>query len=423
MDRQIEPKTGWLTPRTKKWGSLSIALLAVLSFLLFWVFKSPLEISSDQIAVYGRATPEAEQLSVLGTVRADAVGRVSARVHGTITSIEAEDETMVEQGQVLARMTNTDLQLDVTRAQTQLMSEIGAIERANQIARNEILDTEIHLRQTALDLGDARASSERLRPLYERGLYPARDFEILSSRIQRFAQQHLLLEEKRDQLQDDLDTLRRDRQVRLQYLQAALDLSESILAQLDIVAPASGRLVGFELITGQILSAGEAVGTIQSEDEIVVRSNIDQFYRDRLRAGARANRVDGSNDQFVVSRVGSTITDGRIVVDFVPIQSPGEAADLTAGETFGIAIELSENASPADTVQADAIINAGDGAYLYVLDEELTHISATRVVVQDTGRDGVVRISEGLRNGQRYIRMPPPGRLRTLRVSVDTGAQ
>ncbi|MGZ8347748.1 MAG: hypothetical protein ACXWUP_11615, partial [Allosphingosinicella sp.] len=91
---------------------------------------------------------------------------------GRVEQVLVEDGAMVQAGQMLAVLSNSDLQLNVLARQTEVIQQINSM-RSQELALSQTrLANERAVIEAELSVQTARRQSEMQRPLAERGFVP-----------------------------------------------------------------------------------------------------------------------------------------------------------------------------------------------------------------------------------------------------------
>jgi HlyD family secretion protein len=257
----------------------------------------------DLIPVNARVVPRE-------TVYVDAIdgGRVD-RIH-----VEAGD--VVEQGQALLELSNTNLALQIIQQESQLNQAIS------QLQQNEIALEQSHLAN-------------------ERGLAEI-DYRIVrlrraANRRQDLAGRSLVAQEQRDEIADELayyeklkpiqaSSSQRQGELRarllpdihrqLQNLRANLAVVHDKLDGLVIRAPVAGRVTALDLKVGENRGPGERLAEVTPDAGMKLVANIDEFYLSRVRVGQTASvDLNGKATDLTVRRVSPQVRNGQFQVD------------------------------------------------------------------------------------------------------------
>lgn len=129
MDRSVAPsRRKKLTRRALRYG-MPLAVIA-----LGWIgwrlvpASGTLSVPRDQLTLATvRSEPFLDYLPVRATVAPLNVTFIDAVQGGEVLEVVAKDGALVKKGDILARLTNPQLQLDVTSREAQIASQLGAV--------------------------------------------------------------------------------------------------------------------------------------------------------------------------------------------------------------------------------------------------------------------------------------------------------
>lgn len=338
MDRTIR-RHAWSPLRWRLGTRIAAAIVIVAAVALFavWliagtgdkILRMPLaqaSIATVDSSVFRDMVPLNARVTPRETVYIDAVdgGRVD-RVY-----VEAGD--VVEEGQPLIELSNTNLAMQVIQQESQLNQAIS------QLQQNEI---ELEQNQLSNDL--ALASID----------YNTQRLQRSSKRREILASKGLLAGEERDTVADELAYYNRIRPIQTDSGRRQADLRERLLPDIHrqvkilrgnlavvhdkldgliIRAPITGKVTALDLKVGESRAAGQRLAEVTPDSGMKLIADVDQFYLTRVRPGQAATvEVDGQPIDLTVRQVSPQVQNGqfRIDLDFSK-QSPGA---LVAGTT------------------------------------------------------------------------------------------
>lgn len=370
MDRKIEKKT-WTAKRISMvvGGVLIVALIVYV--LAFMDVRSTLNIDRERITV---STVQEdifqEFIQVTGTVQPIETIYLDAIEGGVVNQVFLESGTMVEEGDTILSMSNSNLQLQVMQQTSALYDQINNV-------RNSRLNLEQNTLQLQEQLANARAQLKILEAQYERQKH-LRDQDLISEQEFEETLANYNYERERYELtyesyrRDSLQTITQSRQLddseRRMYQN--LEAVQQILENLTVTAPASGQLSTIELNQGQSISAGERIGQVDNLDDYKVRVNIDEFHLSRIVPGLQGSfTFDGETHDLTITKIYPVITNGQFEVD---MEFSGEAPEgLRRGQTLRIRLELGESAQAVRLARGGFYQTTG-GNWVYLLNEDET---------------------------------------------------
>ena len=251
-------------------------------------------------------------MTPLVTVYLDAVegGRVEKKL--------VEDGAQVTQGQLLAVLSNAELQLSTLEKQAEVEQQLNNM-RSQELALTQTRNTNLRdLNQAETDLAKMRRQYDLQKPLAERGFVSSKTFNDTKDDL-NYQQQRLQILKHSIAQTEALQTSQ------LQQLRAAssslntsMGVAQNSLGQLNIRAPVTGNLSGFDIQLGQSLQQGERIGQIDSAGADKLQADVDEFYLGRVRVGQTATAdVDGKTFRLKVSKVYPQVRNGQFQIDLV----------------------------------------------------------------------------------------------------------
>jgi len=316
---------------------------------------------------------------------------------GRVERVMVEPGDVVEAGQPLLRLANTELELTVLDREARLIESI----------------TQLQARQSQL---------EQDRLLNQKQLA---DIEYNITRLNRSLQRRKALvsesQELRDSLQDELDYNRRllplqsesnlrQEQLRVQQLpQIAsqleklhqdVEITRSKLESLIVRAPIAGRVTAIDLKVGENRNRGERLGELTPDIGFKLVAAVDEFYLGRLRTGLTATvELDGGVWPLSVTRVHPQVRGGAFEVELAFTRPPPEG--LVAGQAVQGKFALGA-ASNAIIIPAGPFLQQTGGNWIFVVSRDgetavRRHITPGRRNVEQ------LEIKSGLAPGERVI--------------------
>ena len=364
MDRVVERRG--LSNQVK----IGLAAAGILLVVLLFYFMAPgansqtveasrITVSTVERGRFDDFLPLRARVEPLVTVYLDAVEG------GRVEQVMVEDGASVQQGQLLAVLSNSDLQLNVLARRTEVTQQINSM-RSQELALSQTrLANERAIIEAELAAQTARRQFETQRPLAERGFVSARQFA--DSRDAYDAARSRLAVIRRTQATDERLQSTQLAQLRASTasLNQSLELANASLDALNLRAPVTGQLTAFSIQVGQSFTRGERLGQIDSAGRNKLRAQVDEFYLGRVTEGQIANaEVGGRAYRMRVSKIYPQVRNGAFEVD---LQFVGqEPADLQRGQTVQTRLTLGDPA-PALLIPNGAFYNETGGNWVFVV--------------------------------------------------------
>ena len=401
-------------------GAAAGAILVLV--LLFWAFApragsqtvnpSRLTISQVQQGVFEDFLPLRARVAPLLTVYLDAVEG------GRVEQLAVEDGAIVTKGQLLAVLSNADLQLSTLARQTEVEQQFNNM-RSQELALAQTRSANRRdLNQAQTDLSKAQRLHDLQRPLAEKGFIAGKVFN--DTRDDLAYQKNRLAILRRSIAEDEQLQASQLGQLRASAasLNQSLSIARSSLSQLQLRAPVSGQLSGFSIQLGQSLQRGERLGQIDSAGRSKLEADVDEFYLGRVVVGQTAAiEADGKVYALKVAKIYPQVRSGQFRIDLV-FDGP-EPPSIQRGQTISTRLTLGDP-SRAVLLPAGAFFNDTGGNWVFVVDDGGT--SATRRAVRLGRRNNdFIEVLDGLKPGERVITSSYSGLVDKDHLSFDSG--
>jgi len=356
----------------------------------------------DFIPLRGRLVPRS-------TVYLDAIEG------GRVEEVLLEDGALVEAGDPIARLSNTNLQLEV------LGREAAVTEQLN------------NMRTIELQLEQNRLS-------HKRNLVEI-DYQIIRlnrsiERQRELAEQNLVSQSTVDELQDELDYFENRREVTLEsqatdarlqeqqlaqlrdagdQLQTGLSFARRNLDDLNVRAPVNGKLSGFNIEVGESIVRGGRLGQIDDPDGYKLNAQIDEYYLGRVDLGQVATAESGRNSYSLgVSKIYPQVNNGQFEVDMLFTDEP---EGMRRGQTMQLKLTLGDNAD-AILIPNGSFYQETGGNWIFVVSPDGTEAVRRSVRLGRRNTD-FIEVLDGLEPGEKVITSPYTSYVGMDRLTLD----
>ena len=415
MDRIVERKR--IDKRILIGGAAGGALLLA---LLFWLFApssgsqsvnpTRLNIATVEQGVFEDFLPLRARVAPLVTVYLDAVEG------GRVEELAVEDGATVVKGQLLAVLSNADLQLSTLARQTEVEQQLNNM-RSQELALQQTRSANRRdLNQAETDLSKAQRLYDLQKPLADKGFVTAKQFndtkDDLAFQKKRLAIVKRSIAEDEHLQSSQLSQLRAS----AASMNQSLSIARGSLSQLNLRAPVSGQLSGFSIQLGQSLQQGERLGQIDSAGRNKLEADVDEFYLGRVAVGQTAKvEVEGKTYGLKVAKIYPQVRNGQFRIDLV-FDGP-EPGSMQRGQTLQTKLTLGDS-SRAVLLPDGAFFNDTGGNWVFVVNKRGT--SAERRQVQLGRRNSdFIEVLDGLKPGDRVITSTYSGMLDKDHLSFD----
>jgi HlyD family secretion protein len=347
-------------------------------------------IFEDFIPVRGQVTP-------LRSVFLDSIegGRVERRL--------VEDGAVVEAGQVLVVLSNTALQLDVTR------NEAMATEQLNNMRTIE-LQLEQNRLQHKRNLVELDYQIKRLGRQVKRQSEIVESGGVSKSQLEDSEDELAYYINRREVTLESQATDARLQETQLEFLRETtaqlernLDFARSNLDALTVRAPVSGKLSGFDVEVGQSIERGGRLGQIDDPDDFKLRASIDEFYLGRVAIDQAAGFDRGSTRyELSISKIYPQVKNGQFEVDMVFADE--EPAGIRRGQTIQLKLTLGD-AAPATLIPNGAFYQDTGGNWIFVVTPDGSE-AVKRNVRLGRRNSRFIEVLDGLDVGESVVTSP-----------------
>jgi len=398
-------------------GAAGVLLLV----LLFWMFApradsqsvnpERLSIASVEQGVFDDFLPLRARVTPLVTVYLDAVegGRVEKKL--------VEDGAEVVAGQPLAILSNAELQLSTLEKQAEVEQQLNNM-RSQELALTQTRNGNLRdLNQAETDLAKMRRQYELQKPLADKGFVASKVLNDTRDDLRYQEQRLQILKQSIAQTEALQSSQLRQLRAAASSLNSSMGIAQTSLGQLNIRAPVSGQVSGFDIQLGQSLQQGERIGQIDSSGADKLMADVDEFYLGRVQVGQGASAdIDGKTYRLKVSKIYPQVRNGQFSIDLVFVGP--EPQSIQRGQTVQAKLTLGDS-SRAVLIPNGAFFNDTGGNWVFVVDSGGK--SATKRQVQ-LGRKNsdFIEVVSGLKPGERVVTSSYSGLVDKDRLTFDS---
>ena len=415
MDRKVQRKK----PIGRKVG-YAIAALLVIAFGWWFVDTlmngRSLTINSQRITVspvtvgtFEDFIPLRGRLVPRSTVYLDAIEG------GRVEEILVEDGAILQAGDPIAVLSNTNLQLEVLgreAAVTEQLNNMRTIElqlEQNRLSHKRNL-IEIDYQIKRLERAVARQTDLVSKDLASRSTIEELEDELTYYRNRRA----ITLESQATDVRMQEQQLRQLK-VAGDQLQTGLKFASKNIDDLSVRAPLAGKLSGFDIEVGQSIVRGGRLGQIDDPNGYKVNVRIDEFYIDRvdLQQFAVAEH-NGRDIELSISKIYPQITEGQFEVDMTLSDEP---PGLRRGQTKQVRLTLGDN-SDAILIPNGAFYQETGGNWIFVVSADGSE-AVRRNVRMGRRNTEFIEVLDGLELGEHVITSPYTSYTNMDRLALD----
>ncbi len=415
MDRKVAKKTPLTT-----WAGYAVAALLVIAFGWWFVDTllngRSLTINSQRIIVstvtvgtYEDFIPLRGRLVPRSTVYLDAIEG------GRVEEILVEDGVSVEAGDLIAVLSNTNLQLEVLGREAAVTEQLNNMRTIELQLEQNRLSHKRNLVEIDYQLKRLNRALDRQRDLVSKDLASRSTIEELEDELYYYEKRHeVTLESQSTDVRMQEQQLQQLRDAGSQ-LQAGLGFARKNIDDLSVRAPLPGKLSGFDVEIGQSIGRGERLGQIDAPDGYKLNVPIDEYYLGRVDLQQVAIAEHGRDEiDLRVSKIYPQITNGQFEVD---MNLADEPEGLRRGQTMPVRLTLGDN-SDALLIPNGAFYQETGGNWIFVISADGSE-AIRRTVRMGRRNDDFIEVLDGLEPGEQVITSPYTSYIDMDRLALD----
>lgn len=399
MDRQIEKKS--FLRRYAWYIAAAAALAALLVWTVLGTTANTMTVDASDITVSDVTRGKFDDYVRLnGQVLPIQVVQISPEEGGIVREKVVEEGTRVRKGDVILRLSNSNLDLQILNAEAELAEKQNLLrntqvamqqDRLNNRTEQATLDTDCDRKRRAYEQ-NARLYKERLisKEVY---LQSREDYTLARRKqsliSQRLKQDSIYRHVQMAQMEDNLDNMRKN-----------VLLVRDRKNKLEVRSAIDGELGLLDVELGQNIAAGQNIGQINDLSDFKVQAQIDEHYIDRVRPGLSASfSRDGKTYRLRVRKVYPEVRNGTFRTDFVFV---GERpAQMRSGQTYYVELALGKS-QQATLIPRGTFFQATGGNWIFVLDKSGRKAYRRNISIARQNPQ-YYEVTDGLEPGERVI--------------------
>ena len=399
MDRQIEKKS--FLRRYAWYIAAAAALAALLVWIVLGTTANTMTIDATDITISDVTRGKFDDYVRLnGQVLPIQVVQISPEEGGIVREKVVEEGTRVRKGDVILRLSNSNLDLQILNAEAELAEKQNLLrntqvamqqDRLNNRTEQATLDTDCDRKRRAYEQ-NARLYKERLisKEVY---LQSREDYKLARRKqsliLQRLKQDSLYRHVQMAQMEDNLDNMRKN-----------VLLVRDRKNKLEVRSAIDGELGLLDVELGQNIAAGQNIGQINDLSDFKVQAQIDEHYIDRVRPGLSASFSRGGKIyRLRVRKVYPEVRNGTFRTDFVFV---GERpAQMRSGQTYYVELALGKS-QQATLIPRGTFFQTTGGNWIFVLDKSGRKAYRRNISIARQNPQ-YYEVTDGLEPGERVI--------------------
>ncbi len=400
MDKPIPKKKGL---QKKHIGYIAFGIIIlVLFYMAFFADRtSTYKVEKDKLIIESVIEDQFnDYITVSGTVEPISIIFLDAQEGGRVEEILIEEGSMVNKGDIILRLSNPDLYLNILDSEAQLAEKENFLRNTQVTMEQERISIKRELISLKYDI-------ERKERIYRQNSVLIKDNLISQEEFIRSKEDLDMALSSRDLF---LERERQDsifRSVQVETLKANLENMRRNLAlvrqrvdNLNVKATVDGQLGLLVPEIGQSISRGANMGQINVLTSYKVTAQIDEHYIDRVRTQLTATLDrQGSEFNLVVRRVYPEVRNGTFEIDMIFRDSMPD--NIRTGQTYYTSLQLGQP-KVSVLVPIGGFFQETGGQWIFVLDPSES-FATKRTISIGRKNPKYYEVLEGLQPAEKVI--------------------
>jgi HlyD family secretion protein len=400
MDKPIPKKKG-IQKKHIGYIVLGIAIIVLVYMAFFADHTSTYKVEKEKLIIETITEGQFnDYITVTGSVEPISTIFLDAQEGGRVEEILIEEGSMVKKGDIILRLSNPDLYLNILDSEAQLAEKENFL-RNTQVAMDQ---ERIQIKRELINL---KYDIERKERTYQQNIILIKD--------------NLCSREEYIRSKEDVDMARssqelfKERQIQdsifrsvnvnnminnLENMRRNLTLVRQRVENLNVRATVDGQLGLLVPEIGQSISRGFNMGQINVLTSYKVTAQIDEHYIDRVRTQLISKlERNGKEYGLSVKRVYPEVRNGTFKIDMIFRDSMPE--NIRTGQTYYISLELGQP-KVSVLVPIGGFFQETGGQWIFVLDPSESFAFKRNITI---GRKNpkFYEVLEGLQAGEKVI--------------------
>lgn len=400
MDIKLEKKKG-IQKKHIPYIIGGAALVVILGSIIFGNHASTLKVDARGLNI-GEVKEEQfnDFVRVDGQVQPITVVQLSPEEGGIVREKVVEEGAQVKKGDVIIRLSNSNLDLQILNAEAELAEKQNFLRNTQVTMEQDKLANETERAQYTMEVRRAQRAFNQQEQLYKEDLIAKEDYLKAKEDYELAAKKYELVVKKLSQDSISRRIQMEELEMSLSNMRRNIQLIHERKENLNVRSQINGELGLLDVVLGQNISPGQKVGQVNDLSDYKIEAMIDEHYIDRVKQGLSAT-FDRQNSKFDLSvrKVFPEVRDGKFRAEFI---FTGERPkNIRTGQTYYINLELGQPTESLIIPKGTFFQNTG-GNWIFVLDQDGKKAYRRQIKI---GRQNpqYYEVLEGLEPGEKVI--------------------
>lgn len=368
MDIKLEKKKG-IQKKHIPYIIGGAALVVILGSIIFGNHASTLKVDARGLNI-GEVKEEQfnDFVRVDGQVQPITVVQLSPEEGGIVREKVVEEGAQVKKGDVIIRLSNSNLDLQILNAEAELAEKQNFLRNTQVTMEQDKLANETERAQYTMEVRRAQRAFNQQEQLYKEDLIAKEDYLKAKEDYELAAKKYELVVKKLSQDSISRRIQMEELEMSLSNMRRNIQLIHERKENLNVRSQINGELGLLDVVLGQNISPGQKVGQVNDLSDYKIEAMIDEHYIDRVKQGLSAT-FDRQNSKFDLSvrKVFPEVRDGKFRTEFI---FTGERPkNIRTGQTYYINLELGQPTESLIIPKGTFFQNTG-GNWIFVLDQD-----------------------------------------------------
>ena len=368
MDRKITKKKVSLSPKTLL---ISLSLISI----TWWAFANvelsgnALKIEKQRLMISEVKYAELEDyIPVRGQVKPSRTVYLDSIEGGRVEEIFIEEGAEVKAGDVILRLSNTNLQLDVISREAQVSEQLNNLRNTKLAIEKETLNLKRDIIEIDYQLVRLRRTAKQRKLLAEKKLISQDELLETQDELNYYEKRRALIVERQNTDNKVREVQMKQLESSVSRLEKNLNVARGNLENLNVKAPVSGKLTALNVELGESKSRGQRLGQVDNLASFKVTAFVDEFYIARLEIGQQAkSNIADADYPMLVSKIYSQVSNGQFEIE-LKFQS-ALPENIRRGQTIQMKLQLGDG-NNVMVIEKGSFVQDTGGNWAFVLNEQ-----------------------------------------------------
>ena len=306
-----------------------------------------------------------DALSLRGQVVPKTTIYLDTSAGGQVEQRLVEQGQLVQKGQALVRLSNTNLQLDVMGREAQVTEQLNFLRNTQMNMETSRLNLRRDLLEINLQITHLKRRIKQSESLVTKGVLAKDILAEITSELAYYEASKALTIERQDQENSIRKVQVEQLEDSAKMLQNNLKFARKNLDNLLIKAPVSGYLSELNVEIGESKSRGARLGQIDIPNEYKLVIRLDEFYLNQVHQGmAIAVKLESRTVNTTVSKIDSRVSQSQFQIE---VNLPTNTQGIKRGQSIDTELMLGGDNNNALLLSRGAFFTHSGGNWVFVL--------------------------------------------------------